>query len=318
MAYLRKLKSGKWRAEVERRGVRKTAVWDSRAQAKMWADSVETDILDGRINLTDNKTWEDAVERYLNEVSPKKRGYRWEQLRLAKIMTEFSGLLADIQQSDIAKWRDERLSKVSEATYLRERNLVRNIFSVARNEWQWMTHDPFVGVKSPAKPAPRYQRWRWQEIKRVCRFLGYKTAQTPQTKQQEVALAFMIALRTGLRAGEILQVGPNSLNGRVLTLTDTKTEKRAQVPLTKAGARLCRLATEWTVEAASRDALFRKARDATLCGHLRFHDARATALTLLSRKVDVMTLARISRHKNISLLQNVYYRESAEEIAARI
>ena len=51
---------------------------------------------------------------------------------------------------------------------------------------------------------------------------------------------------------------------------------------------------------------------------LTFHDSRATALTLLSRKVDVMTLARISRHNDLTLLQRVYYRESAEEIAARL
>lgn len=318
MAYIRKLKSGKWRAEVQRKGLRKTAVWDTKAQARMWAETVEEEILDGKTVAHAHKTWQDAVDRYLRDVSSKKRGHRWESIRLAKTLTEFQGPLVDIQQRDIVRWRDARLKQVSDATYLRERNLIRNIFTVARTEWQWITHDPFTGVKSPAKPAPRHQRWRWQEIKRICRFLGYATGQTPKTKQQEVALAFLIALRTGLRSAEILQICPSTLNARVLTLTDTKTEKRAQVPLTRAGVRLCRLVQTWTLDAAARDALFRKARDATLCGNLRFHDARATALTLLSRKVDVMTLARISRHKNISLLQNVYYRESAAEIAARL
>ena len=51
---------------------------------------------------------------------------------------------------------------------------------------------------------------------------------------------------------------------------------------------------------------------------LTFHDARATALTHLSRKVDVMTLAKISRHKDLSLLLNVYYRKSADDIARLI
>jgi hypothetical protein len=31
-----------------------------------------------------------------------------------------------------------------------------------------------------------------------------------------------------------------------------------------------------------------------------------------------MTLARISRHKDLNILQNSYYRETAEDIAARI
>jgi hypothetical protein len=34
--------------------------------------------------------------------------------------------------------------------------------------------------------------------------------------------------------------------------------------------------------------------------------------------MDVMTLARISRHRDLRTLLNTYYRESAEQIAARI
>ncbi|HHF6884897.1 tyrosine-type recombinase/integrase [Haemophilus influenzae] len=40
---------------------------------------------------------------------------------------------------------------------------------------------------------------------------------------------------------------------------------------------------------------------------MHFHDTRCEALTRLSKKVDVMTLAKISGHKDISILQNVYY-----------
>lgn len=41
-------------------------------------------------------------------------------------------------------------------------------------------------------------------------------------------------------------------------------------------------------------------------------------LTRLSRKVDVMTLAKISGHTDLRILQEVYYREAAEDIAARL
>lgn len=33
---------------------------------------------------------------------------------------------------------------------------------------------------------------------------------------------------------------------------------------------------------------------------------------------DLMTLARISRHRDVSLLLRVYYRETAEAISARL
>jgi len=51
---------------------------------------------------------------------------------------------------------------------------------------------------------------------------------------------------------------------------------------------------------------------------LRFHDARASALTRLARREDVMTLARISGHTDLNQLLKSYYRESASEIAARL
>ena len=44
-------------------------------------------------------------------------------------------------------------------------------------------------------------------------------------------------------------------------------------------------------------------------------DARASALTWLARRVDVLVLARISGHRDISLLHRVYYRATAAELA---
>jgi integrase len=66
------------------------------------------------------------------------------------------------------------------------------------------------------------------------------------------------------------------------------------------------------------DALWRKIRGKAGVEGLNFHDARAWALTRLSRRVDVLTLARISGHRDLSLLMRVYYRESAADIAARL
>ncbi|WP_454765528.1 tyrosine-type recombinase/integrase [Cupriavidus campinensis] len=65
-------------------------------------------------------------------------------------------------------------------------------------------------------------------------------------------------------------------------------------------------------------ALFRKVRAKLLIDDLHFHDSRAEALTRLSRRVDVMTLAKISGHKDLRILQSTYYRESAADIAARL
>jgi integrase len=314
MAYIRKHRSG-WRAEVQRNGQRLSRVWPTKREAQAWALEQEAK---ARAIKGGWRTFREAVTKYETEVATKKRGQAWEVRRLAQMLEHFGDVpLGSIDSPEIAGWRDSRLKTVSGSTVVRESNLLKHLFHTARDEWRWIDHDPFRGVKLPKESDPRHQRWRWQQIKRVLRYLGY-TGRKPETKSQEVALAFMIALRTGMRAGEVLQVGPQTLSGRVVTLAQTKTEKRAQVPLTKRGAALCVLVDQWTIDGPMLDALFRKARDACMVRDLRFHDARSSALTWLSRKVDVLTLARISRHKDLKILLNTYYRETAEEIAGRL
>lgn len=318
MAYLRKIKTG-WRAEVERAGARRSAVFETRREAELWARRVETELLAGK--TTSDKLFSDTALRYEKEVTAKKRGARWEQLRIPKMIAHFDGLtLAEIDAGKIAGWRDARLRDVSASTVLRESKLLHNILAVARQEWGWLDADPFTGVKMPRHDPPRHQRWGWREIRRVLRYLNYVTGQKPQSSYQQVALAFLISLRTAMRAGEVLKVSPATLDAgaRVVTLADTKTAKRVQIPLTRQGARVCALADGWTINSALLDALFRKARDNSLVSDLRFHDARATALTMLARKYDVLVLSRISGHKNLKMLSDVYYRATAGEIAARL
>lgn len=162
----------------------------------------------------------------------------------------------------------------------------------------------------------------WREIRAVLRRLNYLTGKPPSSKMEEVAYAWLISLRTAMRAKEVRSITPQTVDlvSRVVTLHSHKTKKITGrprfVPISKQAARLIGLCPRFTVSAGSMDALFRKARAASGLSGFTFHDARATALTLLSRRVgvDVLTLARISGHRNIQQLQ-VYYRTSDAAIA---
>jgi integrase len=65
------------------------------------------------------------------------------------------------------------------------------------------------------------------------------------------------------------------------------------------------------------DVLFRKLRDRAGVEGLTFHDSRHAAITALSRKLDVLALARMVGHTDLRQLR-VYYNESAEELAKRL
>lgn len=312
MAYISKHKDG-WRAQVARLGIRKSAVFLTKTEAKDWANRLEAEIVEGKHAKQEKVfTFGDAIDKYKVEVSPKKDGSAWELRRLDVMQDHFGHgtTLADIDTPQIAQWRDTRLKEVTASTVVREANLLRNLFNLARTEWKWMQQYPFDGVKMPKENEPRTAIWPWQLIKRVLRA-------NRSGKTAEMQVAFHIALRTGMRLGEVL-AAPEHYDPKTKVVTvKTKTEAAARIPIGRIAAGLVQR-PPFTVGANEGSVLFSKLCRELLIEGLTFHDARATALTHLSKKVDVLTLAKISRHKDISLLSNVYYRESAAQIAARI
>lgn len=330
MAYLRK-RGTRWTAEVERDGQRKAATFNTKAEASAWAAGEEAAILAGKRGAFPKRTLRQAIERYLEEVTPRKATARTETLRLQALMREHptlaDRLMTELRPEHLAAWRDHRLQTVTPGTVQREINSLSHLFTTARAEWRWMAESPLVGMRQPGDNRPRDRRVAPLEVLRVCRRLGYRRG-VPQSVSAQVALMFLISLRTGMRAGELHQLGDSTVDlerrvARVHHKTEHLTGRLREVPLTRAAVRLMRplagSGAQWfSVTQQSRDALFRKACAHCLIPDLHFHDARAEALTRLSRKVDVMTLARISGHKDLRVLLAAYYRESAADIAARL
>lgn len=168
MAYIRKYRE-KWRAEVQRHGFRVTHVTDTKREAQAWAlkKEAELDALKG----SGGKTFGDAVEHYKNTVSVTKRSPDWEARRFDSFMKFFGANtpLVDIDSARIGQWRDKRLETVSGSTVQRESNLLRNLFAIAVDEWRWIDRNPYKGVRLPDENEPRYQVWRWQQIKVILR-----------------------------------------------------------------------------------------------------------------------------------------------------
>lgn len=307
MAYIRKYRDS-WRAEVERHGIRKTKVLPTKRDAQAWAIKTEAEM--DRLKQSGGRTLADAIDQYLKTVSPTKRRPEWEARRFASFLNYFGDVyIADIDSESIGKWRDHRLLTVTGATVQRESNLFKNLFTVAVDEWRWLDRNPFKGVRMPEQAEARQQVWRWQQIRRVL-------SADRDKKTAEVIRAFRIALHTAMRLEEIL-TGHYDEKRAVFIIPKSKTSlKPVEVPVTRRARKW--LPDSFSVGANEASALFSRLVKQLLLGDLHFHDARATALTLLSRRMDVMTLAKISRHKNLSMLQNTYYRERAEDISRRI
>jgi len=307
MASIRKYRD-KWRAEVQRHGIRASHVADTKREAQAWALAKEAEL--DRLKGSGGKTLGDAVADYVKTVSQTKSKPEWEEKRFQAFMGYIGEKvpLSSITSADIGRWRDFRLQTVTGATVQREANLLRNLFTVAMDEWRWIDSHPFRGVRMPEQIEARRQVWGWRQIKRVLRSGREK-------KMGEVVKAFHIALHTGMRLAEVL-TGTFDPKRRVYVLERTKTGGYVEVPLPRRALKLFPVA--FTVGPNEASVLFTKLRRQLLLDDLTFHDTRATALTLLARRVDVLTLSRISRHRDLSLLMSVYYRERAEDISKRI
>lgn len=313
MAYIRKFRNG-WRAEVQKHGERSSKVFDTKRDAQKWALEVESQLEASR--RIGGMTFGEAVEKYLATVVREKAASAmdWE-IRRTDEMIGFFGRdtpLSNITSTRLGEWRDERLKTVSGSTVIRQFSVLRSLFRSAFIEWKAIEANPCIGVRMPEHNPARHQLWNWKLIKRVLR--------APRDgRVLESIHAFHIALHTGMRLNEILSA---EIVGRVAILKRDKNSGKAsppvKVPLARKGQELFAKYQPFTVTPDHASSMFSALTDQLLIDDLTFHDSRASALTWLSRRMDVMTLARISRHKNLKILMETYYRETAEDIAARI
>lgn len=312
---------GKWRHRVMVAGVRTSGTFDTKAAALKWEAEQRTAV---RQPAAVTKTCADAFRRYELEVSVSKRGRRWEALRLAAISASTLGAvrMCDLDASHIAAWRDERLRSVQGATVARELNLISHVFSVARKEWRWIESSPTTDVARPKPARARDRRISEDEIERICLALGWArdAAGAPTTKQQRIALAFLWAIETAMRAGEICYLSGKDVSGRVARLPAAicKNGHGRDVPLSPRAIEIWAMVPEgFGITSATLDALFRKARARAGVDGMTFHDTRHEAITRLAGKLGVLDLARMVGHQDIRQLQT-YYNATAEDIAGKL
>lgn len=323
--------NGTWRVQVRRKGVSKSGYFRTKAEAQAWALDIESKILTGEIhNQIPNITFAELLDKYIKEISIHKKSYREEKLRLLRLMEMPIGSirLPDLEERHFQQWRDERLAKVSHASVLREWNTLSHVMTTAITEWKYLKENHLKNVKKPATPKERTRRYTEEEIERLTFVAGYDFNYAPLTVQSRVAAAMLFAIETAMRAGEICKAKWEHLNAetRILHIPMSKNGHPRNVPLsTKAMQIINHLALIKNEETdlifqltgPSLDANFRilKERAGLADADLHFHDTRREALSRLSQKVEVMTLAKISGHRDIKILLNTYYAPKMEDVA---
>jgi len=319
MASIQRSRGG-WRVQVVVDGKRLSRCFKRKSEAKAWAMAQEMKQED---QILPDYTWAQALLKFEETVSCHRSGAQWERLRFQRFaQAAFAGLrLGDLKPEDFAQWRDARLQHVKPGTVAREMGLMRVILETARRDWHWLHVNPMNDVRKPKTPPGRARRILPHEEAALVAAFGLNTGLKAHSKTQRVGLAFLLALETGLRAGEMLALTwPHShLKQRYIHLPRSKNGDARDVPLTRRAVEILQTLPKtpgpvFQLTAAQRDSLWRKIRDKTGLLDLHFHDSRAEAIWRLSKKLQVLDLARITGHRDPKSLM-IYYNTSAAELA---
>ena len=314
MATFRKRGPYQWQAQVRKKGYPlQTRTFDTRATAETWARAIEVEMDRGLFVSraeAESTTLKELLERYREEVTPLKKGAAPEAARIRALLRHplAQRFVASIRGVDIARYRNERLNKVSPGTVKRDLVILSHLFEVARKEWGIHVHNPVRDIKLPPHSKARERRLQPGEkgeeseesrLLQACR----------QARNPHLLPIVQLALETAMRQGELVSLRWEhiDLNRRIAHLPDTKNGESRTVPLSTAAVKVLRALPRslhgqvfpgLTTEAVKR-AYIRATRRAGI-EDLRFHDLRHEATTRLFEKgLNIMEVASITGHKDL-------------------
>ena len=98
------------------------------------------------------------------------------------------------------------LTEVGENTVLKEISHYSAMFTYAQKELFLLDENPWMQITKPKKPKARDRRIHPSEIELILKALDYEHGRQPVLSQHFVAWAFLFALETAMRRGEILGI----------------------------------------------------------------------------------------------------------------
>jgi integrase len=324
MSSIQKTAKG-YRVQIYVKGQRDSATFPTKKEAQLWSAQKEIEFQAHVAGKSGEiKSTHDAFKRYAAEISINHKGKRWEVVRLDKMAREFPRvLLSKVTSTHIQEWRDIRLQSVKNASVLREMKLLNSVFEQCRKEWKWIAINPCKDVRKPLAPPHRTRVISRSEIRLMLRALDYPQRTLPR---HATAYAFMLALRTGMRQGELAAIVWANVKPAYIH-TDSKAVgiKTRDVPLSKKAQRLVEKmrgyheTSMFNITAGSIDTHFRNARARTGLTGFTFHDSRHTAATWIGKsgKLQLMELCKMFGWSDPKQAM-IYFNPSADDLAAKL
>lgn len=341
MATIRKRGDLQWEVRVRHKGhPTQSKTFCTKAEGEAWAAVIESEMARGVfISRTEAErvTLAECLQRYLSEVTPSKRGAASERSRIGTLLQHplSHAYMASVRSTDLAKFRDDRLKKVSAASVTRELTIIGHVFNVAIREWGMESlSNPVAAIRKPQQPRGRDRRLHEGELERLL----------AASHSPELQAAVLLALETGMRRSELTSLIWRKVNlkSAVIRLDETKNGESRAVPLSSAAIRVLEALPRrldgqvFGLTGESLSQAFERARDrarkkyqeeckaagqkpaADFLVDLRLHDLRHEAASrFFEKELNVMEVAAITGHKDLRMLKR-YTHLRAEDLAKKL
>ncbi len=298
-------------------GEMETASFKSLTKAKLWAQSIEASMREGRhFTGSESKkyTLSDLIVRFLSNPGLKVKTRIQYTPQLQWWSEQLGSLtLSDLTPDKIAGKREKLLNsgyKTSSAN--RYVAALSSALSMAAREFGWIQSNPCTKLRKLAE-----QRGRTRCLTDEERSLLLEECE--KTGMQELLIIVILALNTGARKNELrwLRWGDVDLQKGTLLFRDTKNEMMRSIPVVGRGleillewGRVRRLDTDLVFPGKNpkNPVLFEKSwRNALRSAGIedfRFHDLRHSAASYLAMSgVPIRTIAEILGHKTLGMVQ---------------
>jgi integrase len=315
--------SERYRARVRLHGAASVSeTFPNKTEARRWAQKTEAAIREGRYFKHESArrhTLGEALDRYALEVLPRKpRTAKYQARQLAWWRQTLGHLrLVDLTASEIVTARtklmreaDARGRARGPATANRYMALLSHVLSVAMREWEWLDANPLSKIAKLREPRGREVFLSEADCSRLLSACA--------TFHQYLHLVVLVALSTGMRRNEILTLRREQIDvdRGFIYLEDTKNGERRGAPLTGAALaavseRLAGLpygALLFVGKTGQTPFDIRKpwygAIKAAGLRHIRFHDLRHTAASLLAKDgASLPVIGAVLGHKSPAMTQ---------------
>jgi len=321
-------RNGKIRVQVRINGLSKSATFDTKSEAQLWAalqergsviadNSVTEQVARGKYCPAD---FAEILKKYKSSVTPLKKTAKAEYTHIDRLLkASFMSIpVQHLTTEHFTDFRNLRLRSVKPSSVSRDFDVLRHAAKVAREEWGWISPVEPLTYCRTIVPKPTAPRRISEEI------LDLLRASANRSRVIYLRPAIELALVTGMRRGELAKLHWEDVDLAkcLLTVRDTKTGYDRTIPLpAPAIEALERLGpSKGSVLGCTASALTQAwKRCKKRAGvKIRFHDLRHEACSrLFEMGFSPIEVASISGHRTLSQLMR-YSHASQDAMLARM